>query len=370
MFEFLKNKIFKSCKIFLIFINRPFIFFVLFGLIFYNFMISSYYVCNAEETIIPILTYHNFTKNESTDYQINIQEFEKQMHYLVSNNYSIISLSELIIGLKDGKLPDNPVAITIDDGYKSTYTLAYPILKKYNIPATLFIYTDFIERNSASLTWGEIREMMTSNIEIGSHTLSHCNLLHYKENEEHDRYLSRIKKELALSKEIIENKTGKTVKFFAYPYGVYSSLVQDLAIEAGYLGTFNVNNMNNTINNNPKNLNRQIIFGNASFDAFIKKLKQEPLIILKIFPEDGTVSHDQHIKIGALLNDSNINENTLSLKLGGAKVNFIFNPENKEISFAPRPDKPLIKKSYIVYVSAHDNNINCVRQTSWLITIK
>ena len=116
------------------------------------------------------------------------------MDYLAANNYSVISLSELLKGLRVGQLPLKPVVITIDDGFKSTFTLAYPVLKKYNFPATLFLYTDFIEKNSYSLTWEEIREMTKNNIEIGSHTLSHCNFLQYKENESNDSYISRMKK--------------------------------------------------------------------------------------------------------------------------------------------------------------------------------
>jgi hypothetical protein len=114
----------------------------------------------AKETIIPILDYHNFTTKESSSYKINIVKFEKQMDYLATHNYSVISLSELLAGLKAGQLPPKPVIITIDDGFKSTYTLAYPVLKKYNFPATLFIYTNFIEKNNGSkimkLIWLEL----------------------------------------------------------------------------------------------------------------------------------------------------------------------------------------------------------------------
>ena len=150
----------------------------------------------AEEITIPILTYHNFTKDEGSSYKINIVEFEKQMNYLAIHNYSVISLSELLKGLRTDQLPPKPIVITVDDGFKSTYTLAYPVLKKYNLPATLFLYTDFIEKNSNSLTWEEIREMNKNNIEIGSHTLSHCNLLKYQENENYETYLARIRREI------------------------------------------------------------------------------------------------------------------------------------------------------------------------------
>lgn len=322
----------------------------------------------AEETVIPILAYHNFTKDEGSSYSINIIEFEKQMNYLATHNYSVISLSELLKGLKNGQLPPKPVVITIDDGFKSTFTLAYPLLKKYNFPATLFIYTDFIEKNSNSLTWGEIKEMTENNLEIGSHTLSHCNLLQYKENENYENYLARIKKEIFLSKEILESKIGGKVKFFAYPYGVYSPTIKNLVIQADYEGILNTNSMNNTLNADPFSLNRQIIFGNNSFNSFIQILNQQPLHTSKIFPDDGIIESDQFVKIGAILEDNNYDVKTLSMKLGGAKVEFTFNPENNEISFTS--SKPLIKKSYIINISALDKNSNYLRKKSWLITIK
>ena len=339
-------------------------------LIFFQHIFLSSAIVQAEETVIPILTYHNFTSGESSSYRINIEKFEKQMDYLATHNYSVISLSELIERLKVGILPPKPVAITIDDGYKSTFTLAYPILKKYNFPATLFIYTDFIEKNIYSLTWGEIKEMRENNIEIGSHTLSHCNLLKYKKGENYNSYLTRIKKEIFLSKEIIEKKLGSKVKYFAYPYGTYNPQIKNLIIQAGYEGILNANSMNNNSNCNAFSLNRQIIFGQNSFNSFVGILNQHPLLTCKIFPADGTVSSDQLIKIGACLTDENIDDKTLSMKLGGAKVKFNFNSENREISFTPNPLKPLIKKSYIVYITALDKNNNYLRKKSWLITIK
>jgi hypothetical protein len=126
--------------------------------------------------------------------------------------------------------------------------------------------------------------------------------------------------------------------------------------------------MNNTLNTDPFSLNRQIIFGNNSFNSFIQILNQQPLHTSKIFPDDGIIESDQFVKIGAILEDNNYDVKTLSMKLGGAKVGFNFNPENNEISFTP--SKSLIKKSYIINISALDKNSNYLRKKSWLITIK
>jgi peptidoglycan/xylan/chitin deacetylase (PgdA/CDA1 family) len=356
----------KNIKYFFIFKS---IFVFLFLTICQN-ILSSPSIVWAQEPIIPILTYHNFTEDEGSSYNINIVEFEKQMDYLATYNYSVISLTELIKGLKGGQLPPKPIVITIDDGYKSTYTLAYPVLKKYNLPATLFIYTNFIEKNNGSLTWKEIREMTKNNIEIGSHTLSHCNLLKYKKNENYETYLARIRREIFLSKEILESKIQGKVKFFAYPYGAYSSTIKDLAIQAGYEGILNVNSMNNILNADPFSLNRQIIFGQSSFNSFIRILNQRPFNTSQIFPYDGIIENNQFVKIGAILEGDNYDAETLFMKLGGAKVKFDFNPKNQEISFTPDSLKPLIKKSYIVNITALDKNSQHQRKISWLITIK
>ena len=322
----------------------------------------------AEESIIPILTYHNFTQETGESYKINLEEFEEQMRYLASHNYSIISLSQLLAVKNKNELPPKPVIITIDDGYKSTYTLAYPILRKYNFPATLFVYTDFIEKNQYSLTWKEIGEMANHNFEIGSHSVSHPNLLQYKEKESEADYLSRIKKEIFLSKEILEKKLERPIKFFAYPYGVYSPQIKELVLLAGYQGILNANSMNNYLDIDPTSLNRQIIYGNNHIDSFIEILNQQIISASIVFPPDGEILLDQYAKIGALLEDSNLDEYSLNMKLGGAKVKFDFFSETGEISF--NPSHPLIKKSYIVNISAKDKNNQFSKKISWLITVK
>jgi len=353
-----KEKLLLTSKLFIVLLITTFT-------IFYHsiFLISNNAVY-AEKIPIPILTYHNFTTAEGESYKINITNFEKQMDYLAVHNYSVLALSELLDGLRVGELPLKPVVITIDDGFKSTFTLAYPVLKKYNFPATLFIYTDFIEKNSNSLTWDEIKEMTKNKIEIGSHTLSHCNLLKYQENENYEIYLDRIKKEIILSKEILGNKIGGKIKFFAYPYGVYSP------IQAGYEGILNANSMSNNLNADPFSLNRQIISGKSPLNSFTQILNQRPFDASQIFPYDGVIESNQLVKIGAILEGDNYEAKTLSMKLGGAEVKYDFNRENREISFTPDSLKPLIKKSYIVNITALDKNSPYERKISWLINIK
>ena len=97
---------------------------------------------------IIVIMYHSFTSGKDDKYKnvtIDANTFEKQMMHL-KRYYNVMPLEEIIIKLKNGKkIPGNSVALTFDDGYKSNYTLAYPILKKYDFHATIFLVTDYID---------------------------------------------------------------------------------------------------------------------------------------------------------------------------------------------------------------------------------
>ncbi len=169
-----------------------------------------------------------------------IADFEKQMQYL-SKAYNPISLERMAQHIQNGtSLPSKAIAVTFDDGYQDNYENAYPILKKYNIPATFFLTTGFIgtgeipvwdkeyytAEKALMLSWEQVREMSYSDISFGSHTLTHP-------------FLTRIprkqaQREIRLSKDIIEQQIGKTVTTFAYPSGNFDSEIKGIVKEAGY----------------------------------------------------------------------------------------------------------------------------------------
>ena len=333
---------------------------------------TNNYKFTYDELSIPILTYHKFCLGESTDeYTINIDHFRQQMHYLKENDYRVISIAQLLKCIKNNVFPEKPVVITIDDGYKSVYTLAFPVLKKYGFPATLFLYTDFLANGSNQLSWSEIKEMASMGMEIGSHTLSHANLLYQKPNESYVDYINRIKKEMILSKTILERNTGSTVLSFAYPYGVYSEEIRMLAKQAGYKALLNVNNMNNSTPIDPYSLNRQIIPNNGSLKQFGAIVEEKTLQVNDIFPPDGTVTENQGIAIGAILANHNIEPDSLYLRLSGSGLlNHTYSTELQKISFTPVAPKLLQKRTWIAQITARDTETGQQRKVSWLFTVR
>ena len=116
------------------------------------------------------MMYHNVFL-EKTEGIICKDEFEKHMSYAKDKkSFKMEEVEKL-----NFRLPENSMLVTFDDGYKNTYTVAYPILKKYNIKATIFLNTKYINNDDAYLTWDEIREMYNSGlVDFQMHTHSHC----------------------------------------------------------------------------------------------------------------------------------------------------------------------------------------------------
>jgi peptidoglycan/xylan/chitin deacetylase (PgdA/CDA1 family) len=169
---------------------------------------------------IPILMYHSICVDREKEihpyFHINTtsEVFEKQMHYLHENKYQIINLNKALSLMNSKKInKEKYVVITFDDGYRDFFTEAYPILKKYEFNATVFVATGHIGKllnNKPCLSWDEIRFLNKNNIEFGSHTVNHPKLYSFDINE--------IVFELKESKNTIEDELGSEVFSFSYPY--------------------------------------------------------------------------------------------------------------------------------------------------------
>jgi peptidoglycan/xylan/chitin deacetylase (PgdA/CDA1 family) len=203
---------------------------------------------NRNDLHIPILMYHSISDVSSDNlhpyYEVCTfpEIFNMHMHYLDENNYSIINLKDAI-NLLSASQTESPsigcnVVITFDDGYKDFYTQAFPILKKYDFSATVFLPTAFIGKNSFHLrgkehmNWDEVRELHRNGIKFGSHTVNHPQLEELKKKE--------VEYELKFSKEIIEDKIGDEVDSFSYPFAFpevnreFVSDLKELLVKSGY----------------------------------------------------------------------------------------------------------------------------------------
>jgi peptidoglycan/xylan/chitin deacetylase (PgdA/CDA1 family) len=186
-----------------------------------------------------ILMYHSIGDERPGMETITVstEVFRAQMAYLRRHHYRVVPLEEITTALRQGvPIPRRTVAITFDDGYANNYTEAFPVLREYRFPATIFVITDLIGRDMRVygykhliLTRDMIREMDVSGlITFGSHTCQHI-FLSDVENEP-----ARLDDELTRSKRALESMTGRAVTLFCYPSGVYTPLIERAVRRAGY----------------------------------------------------------------------------------------------------------------------------------------
>ncbi len=222
---------------------------------------------------VPVISYHKFSEDKSDTLTVKKSAFEEQMKFLKESGYRVISMDELFDFLDFKRpLPKKSVVITIDDGWVSAYEIAYPILKKYGYPATLFVYTDLILPGRNFLSWDLLAEMSKNGIDIQCHTKSHRNLDRRNNQESFREYFENVKKELTESAELIRKRLNKPVKYFAYPYGDTNSLVIAQLVKLGYRGAFTVERGSNPFFVHPYRINRSMIFGTFSLRDFEKNL--------------------------------------------------------------------------------------------------
>lgn len=184
---------------------------------------KHYYVLKG----VPVLMYHSIGVEKGNPIIMPKEQFESHIKYIKENGYNAITLNQLYKLLNEEiELIDKPIVITFDDGYLDNYTEAFPILKKHNMPATIFVITSFVDKNPHYLTSQQIKEMDDAGIAIESHTVTHreLNTLTYEEQ------LIELKN----SKEFLEKIIGRTINYIAYPVGKYNSDTIKAAQMAGY----------------------------------------------------------------------------------------------------------------------------------------
>jgi len=222
---------------------------------------------------VPVLSYHTFALTGADKMTVTQAAFEEQMKLLKEKGYRVISLNQFADFLEFKKpIPKKSVVITIDDGWRSAYEIAFPILKKYGYPATLFVYTDLIVGNKKTLSWDLIQEMANQGLDIQGHMKSHRNLTVMEKKESFKEYFEAIDRELTLSGSIIRNKVNREVKYLAYPYGETNHLAIELIKKHGYQGAFTVTRGGNSFFVHPYRINRSMIYGTLDLNQFEKNL--------------------------------------------------------------------------------------------------
>ncbi len=239
----------------------------------------SLYV-NKKKYDIPVIMYHRVINNPENEgvYGTYIYEdmFKKHLQYLKDKNYTVITFKDLDkIGWRNRFEKDRKyIILTFDDGYKDNYDLAFPILKEFNFKATIFLmgsltYNEWDvkaggERKFSLMSVEMIKEMQDYGIEFGAHTFNHPKI-NTLSNEEIEHQIVDVKKPL-------EEKIGKEIITFAYPYGILNDYAKEMAKKAGYTFALATDSGSVCLSDDLYQIRRIAIFPNTNLFSFKRKV--------------------------------------------------------------------------------------------------
>ena len=189
-----------------------------------------------EEVNVPILMYHYISElppdadHYRADLTVPPERFEEQLRYLQTQGYQTIHLVDIYDTLSTGKpLPENPIVLTFDDGYKDAYTNVFPMLQTYGFTAEFFMLATPSHFEAPHyLSWNDVRELADNGMSMQAHGRDHYDMT----NRSYDFLVYQI----LGAKEAVEAHSDRNVTFFCYPSGRYDDDTQAVVASAGYLG--------------------------------------------------------------------------------------------------------------------------------------
>jgi peptidoglycan/xylan/chitin deacetylase (PgdA/CDA1 family) len=192
---------------------------------------------------VPILLYHRFGPVVADSMTVTTPVFESHLKYLRDNGYAVIPLRQLVDYLlrKSDPPPPRSVVIVADDGHKSVYSDMLPLIKKYHVPVTLFLYPSAISNASYAMTWEQLREIKKSGlVDFQSHSYWHPNFLKDRKKMSPAEYEKSVQMQLRKSREKIGKELNVSVDMLAWPFGIYDDELARKARESGYIAAFTI----------------------------------------------------------------------------------------------------------------------------------
>lgn len=308
-----------------------------------------------KSSTVSILGYHDFHDSRATPMIISASKFRQQMELIRESKIPVIPLSQVIQWKKGlANIPQECLVITIDDGWLGVYTHAFPILKEFGFPFTVYLYKKYVNIGGRSMTWAQIKEMMQHGCEVGSHSVSH-EALTARAGRSPEDYQTWLLSELKDSKEFLEtNLPGTPITSFAYPFGNHNDEIANLTLQTGYDFAVTVNSSKVAFDSPNGKLGRYIIHGDNDGNfklamtfrsrggemgtgkviAADQKNEQGQLLV-ELLPLPGSTITDRQPVIQANLSRlGQVMPESLKMRLSGfGLVPFSFDPQSFIVSY-------------------------------------
>ncbi|WP_461535735.1 polysaccharide deacetylase family protein [Spongorhabdus nitratireducens] len=239
-----------------------------------------------------ILQYHHVSTTTPAVTSISPERFAEHLEYLNKEGFSVWPLPKIIEYLQTGQqIPDKTVVITFDDAFTSIYDNAFPALKKYNMPFTVFVATDPVDRKFGKImSWKQLREMAESGATLANHTRTHSHVVERGKEETEAAWLSRVKADIEYTQKRLKEETGQDIRYFAWPYGESVPELRQMLKEMGYIG-FGQQSGPASLASDMTNLPRFAISGNyTSINSLRSRIYSLPLPLVSEMPDSPLIT--------------------------------------------------------------------------------
>jgi peptidoglycan/xylan/chitin deacetylase (PgdA/CDA1 family) len=307
----------------------------------------------SEEAVV--LMYHRFGDDRHPSTNIRVEQLEAQLEYLADHGFTVVPLADVLAAVRgDGGLPDRAVAITVDDAYRSVYSVGFPLLRERGLPFTVFVATDPVDAGQRDyMTWDQMRQMAEHGVSFANHGATHDSVIERRAGESRSGCLDRVRADVTKGRRRLAEELEPLEGVFAYPYGEYDAATAGVIAELGMVA-FGQHSGAVGPSSDPRALPRfPMAEAFADIGEFAVKVASRPLPVAKVTPWDPVTSSSRP-RIEVTLSETDARLDRLACFVSGqGAVPVKWLEERRGFVVAPEHDLP-----------AGRSRVNCTAPTA------
>ncbi len=295
----------------------------------------------ADEAVV--LMYHRFGDDRYPSTNIRVEQIEAQLDYLVNHGFIVVPLVDVLAAAGGGgELPDRAVAITVDDAYRSVYTVGYPRFRKRGMPFTVFVATDPVDGGQADfMTWDQMREMAEHGVTFANHGATHDSVIERRGDESRSAWLARVRADVAKGARRLAEELRPLPGVFAYPYGEYDEATAVVIADLGLIAFGQHSGAIGPLSDTRALPRYPMAEAFAAMDDFAIKVASRPLPVASVTPWDPVTSSSRpSIEVTLAATDARLERLTCFVS-GQGEVAVEWLEPRRRFAVAPKNDLPL-----------------------------
>lgn len=300
-----------------------------------------------------VFMYHRFGESEHPSTNVTLEQFEAHLDFLEREGFDVWPLPKLVSHLRNGEpVPDRTVAITVDDAYASVYEHAFPMLARRDMPFTVFVATDPVDKGLPDyMGWEQLRELHRAGVTLANHGASHDYLVRRKPGEPEREWRRRVREDIVHGQARLQEEIGadanESPRLFAYPFGEYNVAVMTMLEQMGYAafgqhsGALGPYDDLRALPRFPVNERY------AALDGFALKARTLPFPVLDVSPVDPVVTGSAAPVLQLVFADSAANLAQLACYFGSERMDIEQSGEtNREARISIGSELPAGRSRY------------------------